>query len=231
VVTDQLGSPRLIVRVSNGAVVQRIDYDEFGNVTLDTNPGFQPFGFAGGLYDRDTKLTRFGARDYDAEVGRWTSKDPIRFAGGDTNLYGYVLNDPVNRIDPNGLWSVSVCLGYGVAGCGTVGVDDSGLFFEAIVGVGVAAGVSVGNSGFSGNPGRSGFLGLGCQAALGVGPMEAGLGYRYGIDLHRSVDGVGSSYPGGQPTPSMGIRNGLSISGSAVGGFTGGIGGLPYPDF
>lgn len=46
---------------------------------------------------------RFGARDYDAETGRWTAKDPILFAGGDTNLYGYVLNDPVNWIDPNGL--------------------------------------------------------------------------------------------------------------------------------
>ncbi|MDH5679538.1 MAG: RHS repeat-associated core domain-containing protein, partial [Nitrospinota bacterium] len=43
----------------------------------DTNPGFQPFGFAGGLYDQHTKLTRFGARDYDAHAGRWTSKDPI----------------------------------------------------------------------------------------------------------------------------------------------------------
>jgi RHS repeat-associated protein len=78
-------------------------YDVFGQVTFDDNPGFQPFGFAGGLYDPDTQLTRFGARDYDAETGRWTAKDPIRFAGGDTNLYGYVLNDPVNWIDPEGL--------------------------------------------------------------------------------------------------------------------------------
>ncbi len=45
---------------------------------------------------------RFGARDYDAEVGRWTAVDPILFAGGDTNLYGYVLNDPVNWSDPTG---------------------------------------------------------------------------------------------------------------------------------
>ena len=56
---------------------------------------FQPFGFAGGIYDTDTKLVRFGARDYDPRVGRWTTKDPIRFAAG-VNLYGYALNDPVN---------------------------------------------------------------------------------------------------------------------------------------
>ena len=85
-----------------------MDYDEFGNVTLDTNPGFQPFGFAGGIYDQHTKLTRFGARDYDAYIGRWTTKDPIRFNGGDTNLFGYVLADPINGIDPEGKWILPV---------------------------------------------------------------------------------------------------------------------------
>ncbi len=83
-------------------------YDPFGMVIKDTNPGFQPFGFAGGLYDRDTGLVRFGYRDYDPEVGRWTSKDPISFAGGDANLYAYVGCDPVNYIDPSGL-KVSIC--------------------------------------------------------------------------------------------------------------------------
>jgi RHS repeat-associated protein len=69
---------------------------------VDTNPGFQPFGFAGGLYDADTGLVRFGARDYDAITGRWTAKDPILFAGGQANLYAYVNGDPVNHLDPKG---------------------------------------------------------------------------------------------------------------------------------
>jgi len=56
-------------------------------------------------------LTRFGARDYDAWSGRWTNKDPIRFGGGDANLYGYVLGDPVNFIDPDGEKYVSVQIG------------------------------------------------------------------------------------------------------------------------
>ncbi|MBI4334830.1 MAG: glucosaminidase domain-containing protein [Chloroflexi bacterium] len=103
IITDHLGSPRLVIDVATGQIVQRIDYDEFGNITHDTNPGFQPFGFAGGMYDEHTKLVRFGARDYDPEMGRWTEKDPIDFDGGSTNLYGYVLNDPINRIDPWGL--------------------------------------------------------------------------------------------------------------------------------
>ncbi|MBI2875537.1 MAG: hypothetical protein HYY20_01500, partial [Candidatus Tectomicrobia bacterium] len=103
IITDHLGSPRLVIDVATGQIVQRIDYDEFGHITRDTNPGFQPFGFAGGMYDEHTKLVRFGARDYDPEMGRWTAKDPIDFDGGNTNLYGYVLNDPINRIDPWGL--------------------------------------------------------------------------------------------------------------------------------
>jgi RHS repeat-associated protein len=100
---DQLGSPLQVVNTSTGAIAEQITYDEFGNVISDSNPGFQPFGFAGGLYDQDTKLVRFGARDYDPSTGRWTAKDPVFFSGGDTNLYGYVLNDPVNKIDRAGL--------------------------------------------------------------------------------------------------------------------------------
>lgn len=92
----------MIVDVTSGVVAQRIDYDAFGNVILDSNEGFQPFGFAGGIHDADTGLVRFGARDYDPVIGRWTAKDVIWFRGGDVNLYGYVLNDPVNGIDPRG---------------------------------------------------------------------------------------------------------------------------------
>jgi len=103
IVSDHLGSPRLVINTSTGDIAQRLDYDEFGNVVTDTNPGFQPFGFAGGIYDQHTKLTRFGARDYDALTGRWTAKDPIRFGGGDENLYEYVGNNPLAGIDPLGL--------------------------------------------------------------------------------------------------------------------------------
>ena len=100
--TDHLGSVRLVVDAATGEVVQRLEYDPWGRVEEDTSPGFQPFGFAGGLYDPVTGLVRFGVRDYDPEVGRWHSRDPILFAGGDTNLYGYVVNDPVNWVDPSG---------------------------------------------------------------------------------------------------------------------------------
>ena len=121
ILADHLGSPRLVVDVETGAIAQRLDYDEFGRVSAESGtPGFQPFGFAGGLYDRDTGLLRFGRRDYDAETGRWTAKDPIMFRGADTNLYGYVLNDPVNATDASGLLPCrdSPCPGYNYCGKG-----------------------------------------------------------------------------------------------------------------
>jgi RHS repeat-associated protein len=100
---DQVESIR-IVADSAGNVVKKINFDAFGNIIEDSNPAFMvPFGFAGGLHDRDTGLVRFGYRDYDPDIGRWTAKDPIFFAGGDTDLYGYVLNDPINLVDQDGL--------------------------------------------------------------------------------------------------------------------------------
>jgi RHS repeat-associated protein len=116
ILTDHLGSPRLVINTADGSIAQRMDFDEFGEVILDTNAGFQPFGFAGGLYDSQTKLVRFGARDYDPQVGRWISKDPIGFLGGDIGLYRYVFDDPVNPADPFGLWSIS----WGFEGSGAL---------------------------------------------------------------------------------------------------------------
>lgn len=103
VIADHLGSPRGIIDVATGASLEYLAYDEFGNITTDTAPGFQPFGFAGGLYDADTHLAHFGAREYDPTLGRFITRDPIGFAGGQSNVYDYAANDPVNFSDPTGL--------------------------------------------------------------------------------------------------------------------------------
>ena len=102
IITDNQGSVRFVVNAETGDVAQRLDYDSFGRVLRDTNPGFQPFGFQGGLYDPDTGLVEFGCRWYDAETGRWISKDPILLDGG-WNVYAFCDNDPVNRTDPSGM--------------------------------------------------------------------------------------------------------------------------------
>lgn len=111
-IADVRGSVRLVVNMATGAVVQRIDYDPWGRVLADSNPEFQPFGFAGGLYDPDTGLVRFGARDYDPETGRWTAKDPVLFDSGQTNFYAYVDNDPINWVDVTGNGAAAVAWGF-----------------------------------------------------------------------------------------------------------------------
>jgi RHS repeat-associated protein len=79
-----------------------------------------PFGFAGGLYDAETRLVRFGARDYEPTTGRWTAKDPIAFGGGQENLLAYVDNEPVNRKDPTGLHPAVAAGATGALVCGPV---------------------------------------------------------------------------------------------------------------
>ena len=103
-IKDHLGSVRLVVDVATGTVAQRLDYDEYGNITTGFDSLDIPFAYAGGLYDSKTKLVRFGARDYEASVGRWTNKDPIGFGGGQANIYAYVNNNPIDNKDINGLW-------------------------------------------------------------------------------------------------------------------------------
>ena len=108
VIKDHLGSVRMVINSQTGEVVQSIDYDAWGNITnLQNQEEFTDIGFAGGLYDKHTGLVRFGARDYDPQTGRWTSKDPILFDGGTSNLYEYALNDPVNNRDFSGLQAVA----------------------------------------------------------------------------------------------------------------------------
>jgi RHS repeat-associated protein len=106
VVTNHLGSPRLIVNTSTGAVAQRLDYDEWGAVINDTSPGFQPFGFTGGVYDPATKLLRLGARDFSSAKGRFERKEPLGFGGGSSNLYEYARNNPLSFEDLDGRFVV-----------------------------------------------------------------------------------------------------------------------------
>jgi RHS repeat-associated protein len=126
IIHDHLGSPRLVVDTETGDIAQRLDYDVHGRVLIDTNLDFQPFSFAGGLHDVDTGLVRFGARDYDPALARWTAKDPSGFAGGDTNLYAYAYGDSVNFVDPNGEFAFLVPLVIAAAKGALAGAAISG---------------------------------------------------------------------------------------------------------
>lgn len=85
-VKNHLGSVKLVVDSGSGAVVQQVEYGPWGNVVSNTAPDFQPFAFAGGVYDPDANLTHFGFRDYDGACGAWSSKDPARLVGGSISI-------------------------------------------------------------------------------------------------------------------------------------------------
>jgi len=103
--TDQLGS---VVGETNdyGALGVTVAYDAFGNVTgttyLDSST-MPEYSWAGQRLDAATGLYQMGARFYDPTTGRWTTQDPLGLQAGDSNLYRYVNNNPLDAVDPSGL--------------------------------------------------------------------------------------------------------------------------------
>ena len=185
-----------------------------------------PFGFGGqaGYYtDTETGLILCTHRYYDPANGRWLTRDPIGYAGG-VNLYGYVGNNPGNRWDPSGFWSVTI----GVSGTGVIGlpigiggsagggivIGDGGIgvYGSIIGGVGIGVVGSVGASfGWSSDPQPSGLHG---------GPIYGGGGT---VDL-----GGGGSAGYSSPFPGSGGPGGLSgwKGGPSAGGGIGAYGGI-----
>ena len=100
---DNVGTIKTVAD-DTGYLIKELQYDSFGNQLEDSKPGFYlPLGFAGGIRDRHTGLVRFGWRYYMPEAGRFTAPDPARWAGGDPDLYDYCVDDPIGKIDPQGL--------------------------------------------------------------------------------------------------------------------------------
>ncbi len=77
--------------------------DSTGPAPLNISSDPASFGFAGGMHNRESNMTKFDWRDLNHDNGRWLSQDPIGFDGGDENLYRYVLNGPLRHTDPTGL--------------------------------------------------------------------------------------------------------------------------------
>ena len=98
---DHLGSVREVVDVSatTDTVVARYDYDPYGRREVVSQTVAFDWGFTGHYYHADSGLHLAPFRAYDAELGRWLSRDPLGEAGG-INLYEYALSNPVNFVDP-----------------------------------------------------------------------------------------------------------------------------------
>jgi RHS repeat-associated protein len=107
---DRLGSVNVLTD-STGAVIDRILFDGYGNILSQTNPAASDrYLFTGREFDRVTGLQYNRARYYDPTTGRWTSRDPVGFDAGDTNLYRYVSNGPTGATDPTGKFLFAVPL-------------------------------------------------------------------------------------------------------------------------
>ena len=101
---DHLGTPQKITDI-DGNEVWSAEYTVFGEATVSgtiTNN----LRFPGQYYDAETGLHYNWQRYYNPLTGRYTQTDPIGFWGGDVNLYRYVVNSPVNWIDPYGLLKI-----------------------------------------------------------------------------------------------------------------------------
>ncbi len=149
--TDQLGSI-FTVADSSGNSVQEILYDSFGRRVYNSDPEHDlALGFGGGLYDSDTGLIHFGYREYDPVIGRFISPDPLGYDGGDVDLYGFCLDDPINFVDRTGLRGESSS-------------DDDGK----------SESKSSSSGGYAGNDFGPGYDGTSGSA---YGPTDAGWGY------------------------------------------------------
>lgn len=204
IISDQIGTPKLVIEAGSRKIIQKFNFDEFGilkNIDDYKQSGeskfLLPFGFAGGLIDVQTEIVRFGARDYDPSIGRWLSKDPIRFNGGDTNLYGYTLQDPINLIDPAG--NVAILPVVAIIGGAGIAQGLGAAIGTIAVGGTVAEAWSAGKGGFfagaAAGTAALGVLYFGVPAGF-TATVVSGL-YTLGSALTDSVDILGTDLPKG----------------------------------
>ncbi len=184
---DGLGSI-IALTDSRQKVVESFDYDSFGNMKRNGEHIDQPFTFTGREKDEETGLYYYRARYYDPQVGRFISKDPIGFASGNSVLYGFVGNNPVNFVDPTGL-----------AGC-TIGFEASG----AVSGFGGVIGLY---ANFSHDPTQAWYSGWSSSVTFTAGGGAAA-----------SVYGLtGGVYLGGNNTSNVSELNGPFLNGGRLG--------------
>ncbi|MCX7001700.1 MAG: RHS repeat-associated core domain-containing protein, partial [bacterium] len=92
---------------ASGVKVASYIYDAFGRMLTDSPATLTDYRFSGKEWDPDAQLYYFGFRWYDPDTGTWTTKDPLKFRGGDINIYRFASNDPLNHHDSYGLWTTA----------------------------------------------------------------------------------------------------------------------------
>jgi RHS repeat-associated protein len=105
---DKTGNTLALTNAS-GTLTGAYSYAPYGARANHSGTAATSFTYAGayGVMDEDDGLYFMRNRYYDATTGRFIQRDPIGLAGG-FNLYRYVDDQPVSRIDPLGLWGDDV---------------------------------------------------------------------------------------------------------------------------
>jgi RHS repeat-associated protein len=127
-VKDHLGSVLALVN-GTGQVAQSQSFDPYGQKLPSVNPSLQPYGFAGMEQD-ESGLYYARNRYYAPGIGRFISEDPIGFGGG-VNFYAYCGGDPVNFIDPMGLFRIGGTDSHPYLWFGAMPGDDTGAYERA----------------------------------------------------------------------------------------------------
>ena len=104
-IQDHLGNNRVVAK-ANGTVEQINHYYPYGGLMADicTGSDVQPYKYNGKELDRMHGLDMYdyGARHYDAAIGRWPTMDALAEKNPEVSPYVYCGNNPVNAIDPDG---------------------------------------------------------------------------------------------------------------------------------
>ena len=142
------------IATADNTIVASYTYDAWGNIEFvtgtlaDTVGTINPIRYRGYYYDAETELYYLNARYYDSEIGRFVNADETDYLGVDGtllgyNLFAYCLNNPVNRFDANGNWSMpnwaKVAIGaVATVAAVTVTVATGGAALPVLIGVGVS---------------------------------------------------------------------------------------------
>ena len=136
-INDHLGTPQKIMDQS-GAVVWSGDYKPFGSVNAGVADFGNSFRFPGQYYDTEAGLHYNWHRFYDPKLGRYLTPDPIGLVGG-INPYVYLQSNPINSVDPYGLWGLDAKAAYNYwteVGTRGITIADQGGFGNAAAGYG-----------------------------------------------------------------------------------------------
>jgi RHS repeat-associated protein len=206
---DQQGSTRLVTDAS-GTVAATYTYGPYGNLLGSTGTLAKPFGYAGAYADAETGLLYLVNRYYDPTTAQFVSVDPL--VGITQSPYGYAGDDPVNNMDPSGLFCLGLCsvsnAWNDTGGKAVHYLDKHQRAFE--VGAGVALGVAAAATGVGA------VVDVGIAAGAEGAAAEAALSASSDLNIASLATGAGATALDGNGC--IGDHDAVACLGLALGG-------------